>query len=266
MRWLSLLLLCFLTLLWCTPASAQQAPRDPAEAREEALTLFRRAGEHFEAGQYDRSKLLLQEAISLYDAPPLHYNLARTHDELGELEEARREYRSFLDGVEDAPNRAEVEARIEAIDEMLVRQAEERALAEVAAREAAEREAARQAEAQTSPIEEAPSRSAGPWITLGSAAAPLAGAVAMSVLFQREVDDARNAPDQVTADDHRSRADGLGLGANILYGVAGAVAAAGLIWLVVDLTRSADSDAEDEGGTSAQIHVGPSSVALSGTF
>ncbi|MEM9074013.1 MAG: tetratricopeptide repeat protein [Myxococcota bacterium] len=211
-----------------------------ADAESQALVLFDRAREAFRNGAFERSALLLEEAISLHDVAPLHYNLGRSYQELGRQEDALSEYRRFLAMEPDTPERPRVEARI--------------AILEAQLRPEPEPEPEPDPEPEPEPEPEAEVR-AGPWILLGTGVAILGGGVVAGVLSNRAEDDARNAPSQEAAEAPAERADRRARAANALFAIGGAVAITGLAWGIVDRRRAR-----------VEVQAGLGSVLVRGRF
>ena len=209
-------------------ALAQQDEPDPV------LVLAERAHELFVRGDFARSASLLREAIAIRDDARLHYNLGRALQELGEWAAARTEYARFVELEPNTEERERVEARMQLLDERIraeqVRiEAERRRLVEEQRRAEARR------------IEEqrrVASRSRAPWVVLGIGGASLVAGMAQGLRFNAEVDAARDAMDHEEAQPHARSADRLALGANITFGLGGAMTLIGLVWGLVD-ARSA---------------------------
>jgi tetratricopeptide (TPR) repeat protein len=78
-----------------TSAAAQRGVSQ-AEQRE-AVELYRRGREHFEAGRYREAIADLEQALARDpSSPTLVYNVARVYELLGELDQAIRYYQVFL--------------------------------------------------------------------------------------------------------------------------------------------------------------------------
>lgn len=88
-----------------------------------AAVVMRRAQEAYDSGDFERAAVLLEESIQLYEAPAIHYNLARTLSELSRWEEARHHFERFLDLAPDTEQRAAVQARIAELDRRIEREA-----------------------------------------------------------------------------------------------------------------------------------------------
>jgi hypothetical protein len=94
-----------------TVAAAQDSdPRDVARQH------YRTGEARFKAGDYRAAMVAFLAADAVAPSATLIYNVAVCHERLGEAGEAARRYREYLARRKDAPNRAEVEARIAALD------------------------------------------------------------------------------------------------------------------------------------------------------
>lgn len=98
---------------------------------EEARLLFLAAQRAFGDGRYEDAITSFQRSYSLTDDPQLLYNLAVVRDRLHRDEEAIETFRTYLELQPATPDRAEIEARIAAIERRIADR-------EVVAAEAAE--------------------------------------------------------------------------------------------------------------------------------
>lgn len=121
-------------------AGASGADTEAAEGDDDARAraLFAEAREAYSSGDYQAAVTGFEEALELSGMGALYYNIGLAHDRLRHDEEAVAAYRHYLEEVPEADKRAEVEARIAAIEGALE---EDRAEAAelAAARERAER-------------------------------------------------------------------------------------------------------------------------------
>ncbi|MEM6954179.1 MAG: tetratricopeptide repeat protein [Myxococcota bacterium] len=219
----------FLALL-CFSLTGSLAAQDEPSSEEQALVLFERARDAYRDGGFQRSVFLLEEAIRLHDVPPLHYNLALALQELGRWERAKAEYELFLELEPDSDQRTRVEARIAVLEANLTRLAEAEA-------------ATVEPEPEVEPVEPEPpepprSPSAVPWIVFGAGAAAAGVGAVFAILAGSSIDEARDAPDHASAVGPAADASDRATVANVLLIAGGAVAAAGLVWAIVDRGRS----------------------------
>lgn len=82
---------------------------------DEARSFFDRGTKLYAAGHYKAAAAAFTAALQLSEAPELHYNLAVTSERLGETADALDHYRAYLDALPEAPDRAEVLARLDAL-------------------------------------------------------------------------------------------------------------------------------------------------------
>ena len=211
--------LTLVTLLATMPARPAVAAAPAEEAR--AVELFDKAEAEYQAGHFREAIELLLEAQRLAPDPVLHYNLARAYEGLGELEPALASYRAYLEADPTTKDRGAVEARIKTLEQLRVERAAPRPSVTEPPRDAA-------AEGESpSPV---------PWVIAGVGALGLGAA---GVLGGLSLSKTNEAEDPATSGEDAARlteeAEPLALAANITFGVAGAVLAAGLIWGVIDV-------------------------------
>lgn len=114
-------LLCSAMLLACsTIAQAQASPdasndqfeRDDQEARD----LFKLGKQAFDEGRFERALMYFKDAYVLSRRAALLSNIGSALDRLRRDDEALEAYKSYLEQVPDAPNRAFVEERVRVIE------------------------------------------------------------------------------------------------------------------------------------------------------
>jgi tetratricopeptide (TPR) repeat protein len=88
-----------------------------------AAAVMRRAQEAYGVGDFERAAVLLEESIELFEAPAIHYNLARTYSELSRWADARLHYERFLELSPRSEERDAVEARIAELERRIEREA-----------------------------------------------------------------------------------------------------------------------------------------------
>lgn len=233
--------LALVLLLLCISVSSGAAQLAPAE--EQAAVLFERARDAYRQGEFERAEVLLREALSAADVPALHYNLARTLHELGRWREAIDEYEAFLGGSPDSPEAPRVRARVALLEERIAEQerlgeqhrAESEASIATVAASAAMPDLANPA---SGPGEQPSGASPWPWIVAGIGVAAVGGGVGFGLASQASVDEARSAPNQVAAEEHRRQAAVQARASNALSIAGGVVAVAALIWGIVDAVAS----------------------------
>lgn len=228
-------------------AFSSVADAQDEDTRERALVYFRGARDAYEAGEFQRSVVLLEEALELHDVASLHYNLGRALHELGRWRDARAEYVKFLDMDPDTEERARVEARIVVLTETIERE------------ELAEQ---RQAPAPEPPGETSTSEGAAPrevqaapWILLSVGVAAFGAGAVSGVLSRRSLDEVRGAPDHRSALSVGETARRRATLANVLFVSGAVVSATGLIWGLVSRRRPR-----------VEVDVGLTSIGLRGRF
>ena len=93
-RWAvgAFVLSCIIVLFGGSSAVAQSEP----SAQDQARVLVEEAGEEFQAGRYDEAAILFQRAYNLDPHPVILFNLARAHQEMGDLPTALQLFESLV--------------------------------------------------------------------------------------------------------------------------------------------------------------------------
>jgi tetratricopeptide (TPR) repeat protein len=104
--------------LLCSVAGA--ATVDKPRARE----LFRQGTQHYKLGEYQEALTAFKEAYRNFEEPSFLFNIAQCHRQLGQKQDAMRFYRTYLNDVPEAPNRAEVKTLIASLDAAIKQEAE----------------------------------------------------------------------------------------------------------------------------------------------
>ncbi|NUP07422.1 MAG: tetratricopeptide repeat protein [Polyangiaceae bacterium] len=210
-------------------AIALAGPKEDARA----VQLFEQAETEYQAGRFAKAVELLLEAQRIGPDPVLHYNLARAYEGMGDLERALASYKAYLDADPSSKDRGATEARIKSLEQLL----EERKKAAESPTDTTEK--------RPPPIVPAEERSPSPvpWViagvgALGFGAAGALGALCLSKSSEAE-DPETSGADAVRLQDEAST---FALGANVAFGVAGAVLAAGVVWGIVDVASVGSSD------------------------
>lgn len=232
-------------------AASAQAPS--------ATTLFRRGMAAFGAERYAEAATLFEQAHALSGDAHMLYNLALARDRAGDAAGALASYRDFVSAWPDAPERGEVEARMAE----LAPPAPEPVVLETTPQTIEPVVASPEPEPVTVPAEVlapsiGPEVSAGGPVLLGIGAAGLVTAGVLGFVASDTHARAEREPIQLAAISIARDADGLALASNVAWGVAGAVALAGGIWTLVDLTSTPSRSQRIE----ARARVGPSSVSF----
>jgi tetratricopeptide (TPR) repeat protein len=191
----------------------------------EVVALFERGLEAYRAGHYEEAAALFAEAHAIEPVADLTYNRARALENLGRLAEAADAYALYLEENPSADDRAGIERRIETL--------RERARAE---REGAEREREPTAPPRHDTVEPASGASAWPWIVLGTGLATAGSGGVFAGLAQAAFDRA-SAPGATQMDSvaDEQRANEFAQVSTVLFIAGGAIAAGGLVWLIIEL-------------------------------
>ena len=107
------------TLLTVGPASAQGTAPAPAEddpALREARQHFETGRNAYNAGDYVTAIREFKAAEQLRPSPILAYNIGLANEKLGKRRVAVKYYRRYLDQQPNAPNRPEVDQRIQQLE------------------------------------------------------------------------------------------------------------------------------------------------------
>ncbi|MEM9188136.1 MAG: hypothetical protein AAGF12_03110 [Myxococcota bacterium] len=270
-----------------TPASAlaQEAPPDPApeaspapeeEEQDPSMNMAEShlddaaARQHFVAGRslydvgnFENAAVEFEEAYRLSNRPELLYNIYVAHRDAGNTRQARDSLASYLEAMDDPPDRVNLEARLQALDTRVAeeeRNAQERAEAEARERERQRREALAAAEQDQFNI--------APWIVTGiGGAALIAGAItgilALGATSSLE-DDCPNdrCPQGFDLEGERDSARTLVILTDYLLLAGGIVAAAGLTWGLLTLGGGDEGEAPTAsafcgpGGCAASLEMG----------
>lgn len=105
-----------LSLTWVASAEAQDAPHAQPSTDREARALFDAGSVAFGEGRYESALRHFENAYALSPRPGMLFNIATAYDRLHRDREALDHFRRYVDAIPDAPNRAEAEARISALE------------------------------------------------------------------------------------------------------------------------------------------------------
>jgi tetratricopeptide (TPR) repeat protein len=79
-----------------------------AEDKDKARAAYLRATQHYELGEYRHALDAFKDAYRNFGDPAFLFDLAQCHRQLGDNEQAIREYRMYLVKLPDAPNQTVV--------------------------------------------------------------------------------------------------------------------------------------------------------------
>lgn len=236
------------TAMWAPAAVAQVTTSDALD--EEARSLFEAGRSAYGDGRFDEALGHFRRSYELSHRPQLLYNIGQCQDRLRHDAEALATFEEFLTALPDAPQRAEVAARLE-----ILRTAVER---DRAAEAAVETEPAVTEEPVLAPV--IPSEpDPAPWIVLGvGGAVAVAGAILLGVGYANvaAVESAMNVPFSSVRDAYDSAPALTGAGWAAL-GVGVALAGVGLVWGL---------SSGGGGNDHAHLRISPTGIAVSGSF
>lgn len=184
-------------------AASEGGAADPipnrVDTRERAWQLYRESSEAYRRGEFRRAIALLEEAYSKSPEPVLLYNIARSHESLGELESAIEKYTRYLAAAPDVRDRGALELHVETLrDELATR-------TRLARERDREKERAQLARARAESTE----KRTLPLVLGGVGAALLATSGVSFALFRAAEGDARTAASQAEAAREYDKADTL---------------------------------------------------------
>ena len=212
------------------PTTPAQPPK-PAQnsADERAFTLYEQGRAAFREGRYKEAVVLLLESQRLKPEPVLDFNIGKAYEALGESAKAITHYEAFLKNVADVPDRPEIEAKLAQLKHSLAPKQEVGPVANPVV-----------APPSVDPVGDGPSPV--PWFVAGLGLAGLGVGAGLGAAASSTNDDVANAANQVEGSELRDSAESLALGANIAFGLGGAVLAAGVIWGIVDVTSASSTE------------------------
>lgn len=216
-----------------------------AEDRITAPELFDLSRVAYSEGRFKDAADFLRRAYQLDPDPVLLYNLARALENEGDETGARIAYEQYLRNKPNARDRKTIEARIKKLWE---KQKESRALAVEKKRLEAKQVELAQVESDETNF--------APWIVTGVGAAALATGGMIGVVASTRDSASRSAPSQRDAVALRGEAEGLATAANVVLVSGAVVAAAGVVWGVLDLTSAPE----------VGVTITPQSVGIAGRF
>ncbi|MFK8002011.1 MAG: tetratricopeptide repeat protein [Polyangiales bacterium] len=208
-----------------------------------AAAVMRRAQEAYDEGDFERAAVLLEESAELYEAPAIHYNLARTYSELSRWEDARDQFERFLELSPQSERRDAVEARLAELERRIAREESLRTPDPVEA--SPDGAPGPDATNLDVPEQSAPLNSA-PLLLLGGGAVVGLAAIPFGLASRNATDRAAEAPTHRAGSQELDTARRHARVTNALWITGGVVALAGLIWVLVKPRRS-ESQASFDG-------------------
>jgi tetratricopeptide (TPR) repeat protein len=102
--------------------AALAAPPPTPEAQAEAKRLYEEGTNAYNLSEYKEAIEKYRAAFKLVPKPFFLYNIAQAYRLNGDLKPAEQFYKNFLNALPDAPNRAEVEAQIQSLEDAIAKQ------------------------------------------------------------------------------------------------------------------------------------------------
>lgn len=247
-------------------AQDEVSPRDEQRARQ----LFEAARTAFSEGRFPDALRDFERAYELSQLPGLLFNVGTTADRLRMDGKALEAFEAYLKALPEAPNRLEVEARIEAIRGAIAQREAERAEAQAAGAGDSGTEADAPPPAHEGTPEGPEIAESNPlppkktdwlaWGLVGGGAAVALGGGAALALGMMDSNEVENPDPGTRWEDAESTYDGARLKTMLGFGLIGAgVITAGLgVWFLMD-------SGEGDAGLTA-VRFGPSGLAVEGTF
>jgi tetratricopeptide (TPR) repeat protein len=245
------------------PEACAQATTPSPTDRARAKDLYRQGTERFQSGDFRAAVDLFEQAQRLDPHPVLAYNVARAHENLGELDEAIAAYRRYLELDPKASDRGAVEQRITTLQS----QRDERRALEQRTRElkAAQQTAAAAKRSQQRPPPDPPSPI--PWLIAGVGAVGIGIGATLGALATGIRDDAQADPSGEKAQELEDDSATLATAANITLIAGGALLLGGVIIGVIDVANSG-SKTPNSAQRPRRLTLGaaPTSLLLRGQF
>ena len=242
------------------PAAEGEAEGDSAAQDEAARQAFMDGRARYSRGDFEGALESFEEAYRLSGRPELLYNIAQAAERTRDDRRALEAYQGYLDQVETSDQREFVLSRVLFLERRLrAEEAEQREASEAAA---SEEQAASPVSEPSDETDSSGSNAAPIALLAGGGAAAAAGAVlvGMAARGRNGVEEARDGASYADVSGAGNRASGLGYAGQILLGVGVAAAATGVVLMLVS------GDDEGDEGATVQLRVGPTSVAVQGSF
>lgn len=240
-----------------SPVWAQTTPPDAAVNEAQAREAFQRGRIHYENGEFTAAAKAFEEAYALSGRDALLYNLYLAYRDANEQEKAAESLRQYLERVEVIENRAQLEARLRALEAGI---AERKRAAEQDAESQAEPASDAQPVNVTATTSE-PAEESGRWwlvpaIVTGAGAALMAGAIGPGMASKSKQDELKkectnNVCDpslKATADSGKT----LSYVADALLFGGAAVAITGVVLLLVKKPKQRAEEAQPTVACSAR--------------
>ena len=238
-------------LLLAVPAVARAKSAAPS-ARAEVTRLAKLSHQQYQAGDYAAAAQTLLQAYELEPVPALLFNVAKTFEKAGNVEQAMRFYQRYIDAENSDPKL--IRQASHALDALRLQQDEKaRKDRESADKAAADKAAADKAadksvgdsathetvrgDGQQLPAVEqrAPPRSrAVPYTLVGVGLVGVGAGAVLGLSAQSLANQEKASTDAVDKPDLRSKAKQRALFADVAYGVGGAALVAGVVMIFLE--------------------------------
>lgn len=206
-----------------------------------AAVVMRRAQEAYDAGDFERAAVLLEESVELFEAPAIHYNLARTYSELSRWQDARLHYRRFLELSPQTDRRDGVEARVAELERRIER--EEASAQPLVSTDVVQVETGPTTETETETSQETtpqdgPPLNGAPLVLFGTGAAVALASIPFGVASGNAEERAAQAATHREGAGEIDTAQRHANVSNALWIAGGVLAVVGLIWVLAKPRRS----------------------------
>jgi tetratricopeptide (TPR) repeat protein len=233
----------------------RDALADPTP-HEQALDLFQRGGEAYRAGKFPEAIDLLSKAYDLEHDPTLLYNIARSYENLGDLDHAAATYEKYLQDAKDIKDRPGIEQHVATMKKQISEKAQLAKERDEALKSSAKKD---EHPGPSGPVERRPP-SPVPWVIAAVGVGGLAAGAGLGATAISKNDSAGKAPSQLAASNMHDSAKSLALGSTIAFIAGGVLAGVGLTWGVVDIvTRGPVSN---ETKADVKVTIGPARAGL----
>jgi tetratricopeptide (TPR) repeat protein len=107
--------------LWLVAPVAHAGPADPlaAEPPDDARLVYERAAQAYGEHRYADAIVLFKKADRLRPKPEFDFNIGLAYEDMGDPARALSSYRSYIRRAPKAPDRVDVDARIERLEKVL---------------------------------------------------------------------------------------------------------------------------------------------------
>ena len=231
-----------------------QAHADPTP-HEQALDLFQRGGEAYRAGKFPEAISLLTKAYDIEHDPTLLYNIARSYENVGDLDHAVATYEQYLREAKDIKDRPAIEEHVAVMKKEIADKAELAKERDDALKKSAKKD--EPPPAPTAPVaKRAPSPA--PWIIAVVGVAGLGAGAGLGAVALSKNSSATKASSQLDASNQHDSAKSFALGSTIGFVAGGVITGVGLTWGIIDVATRGPGTTDSK--TSVKVTIGPASA------